>query len=160
MPTTGTQTMAATKQLHNLPNDILLRVPNHLEKADLICLSLTSHQFYDLVLAAEGKKKLKEIRKFDSRLLPFQQLDKMTTKMMERLLEWVPSDHRLCAKCRGKFIRGINEASQGKILCLHCWESLWDWGTEPPSVPSARVWREFKIRREEEWRSRGDVGLF
>ena len=96
------------KTLSGLPTDILLYLLNHVPTIDLICLALTSHLFYDLVLTAKDNSKLCETNTL------YTVLDRW--HLMKRLTSWVPTDHVLCSEVECKYIKGGERNS----ICSEC----------------------------------------
>ena len=102
--------------LLQLPNEVLLRTLNNLDKASTVCLALSCHQAYDLILSRAGATKLNHIVPYYFPIYNQILSDTARRELMLLLVDWVPSQYVLCEERMDKFVVRKN----GSEICARC----------------------------------------
>ena len=108
---------ATASSLEGLPNEVICNTLFHLSATTQVCLALTSHQFYDLVLQQTQKAKLSELvlrkrggetisvgrgcRKFYTKR---RKVDSDLQDLMRLLEHWMPTSYRLCREQKDAYV--------------------------------------------------------
>ena len=94
--------------LSTLPIEMITFIIRILPSSAATCLALTSHQFYDLVLKAKGKKNLKQLS------MPNENIPTCTARLSKH---WMPKGYKLCVGCEDVFVRAADRRHRW------CWQS-------------------------------------
>ena len=107
--------------IEDLHNETLLQIvhfPQSGSPIHQIFFGLTNHRMHDLVLIANGHRRLTDVK-------PTQLT--MQKSLMARLSKWMPADHKLCQIGQEKFVRFSRSLQETTWCCSKCLDRSREW---------------------------------
>ena len=113
------------KTLAELPNEILLPIIEQLRASTKVCLALTSHRFYELVIAATKTTKLKQlVPTRASNRFPRTRTSVNYAALMRSLIYWMAPKYGIWTAWRcSKFVKRAETWKVGpayETMCATC----------------------------------------